>query len=216
MRRQDGLMLSYACPVLFFLIPFVLTSKPEVIGSKPVDAELAAYIQANTGGANSPYKWVTPQAGTANPNAGLNTITPAANGCVTAECAAVVGSNRNPIRDSADVRNDVADGAALTSRGAGIVGSTATMAAEMPGPHQPGAAAAAVTATGIGLVSDVVEQLARPNTGQGLVNGTMSVIVDRTTQKIPLLAPVLNEMGEIAKGSTLADQAVNKINTPSK
>ena len=30
------------------------------------------------------------------------------------------------------------------------------------------------------------------------------------------LAPVLNEMGEIAKGSTLADQAVNKINTPSK
>ncbi len=60
------------------------------LGSKPVDAELAAFIQANTGGANSPYQWVMPQAGTTNPNAGLNTITPNANGCVTAECAASI------------------------------------------------------------------------------------------------------------------------------
>lgn len=58
------------------------------LGSKQVDPELAAYIQANTGGANSPYKWVVPQVDTANPNAGLNSITPNANGCVTAECAA--------------------------------------------------------------------------------------------------------------------------------
>jgi hypothetical protein len=60
------------------------------LGSTPVSAELMGYIQANTGGASSPYKWVTPQADTTNPNAGLNTITPASNGCVTAECAAGV------------------------------------------------------------------------------------------------------------------------------
>jgi len=51
-----------------------------------VDPDLAAYIQANTGWANSPYKWVTPQPITNNPNAGLSTITPNANGCVTGEC----------------------------------------------------------------------------------------------------------------------------------
>ncbi|WP_149028990.1 hypothetical protein, partial [Serpentinimonas barnesii] len=54
-----------------------------------VDPELAAFIQAHTGGSNSPYQWSEVQLGKVqppvpSPNAGLGTITPAPNGCVTA------------------------------------------------------------------------------------------------------------------------------------
>ena len=42
------------------------------LGSKPVDAELAACIQANTGGANSPYTWVkAPPSDPVDPNASI-------------------------------------------------------------------------------------------------------------------------------------------------
>ena len=71
--------------------------------------------------------------------------------------------DRNSIRDSADVRNDVANGASKVSRGAGIVGSAATVAAAIPGPHEPTAAVTAVTATGVGFAADVLEQVARPD-----------------------------------------------------
>jgi hypothetical protein len=59
-----------------------------------IDPKLAAYIVQETGGANTPYKDLYKQveaakAGPAtNLNAHLNTITPAANGVVTAEAAA--------------------------------------------------------------------------------------------------------------------------------
>jgi hypothetical protein len=41
------------------------------LGSKPGDTGLQAYIQANTGGVDSPYKWVTPQAEAVDPNANV-------------------------------------------------------------------------------------------------------------------------------------------------
>jgi filamentous hemagglutinin len=68
-----------------------------------IDPKLAAYIVQETGGANTPYKDLFKQveaakAGPAtNLNAHLNTMTPAANGCVTAECSANVGPVTNPM-----------------------------------------------------------------------------------------------------------------------
>jgi hypothetical protein len=57
-----------------------------------VDPALAAYIVANTGGGTSPYGWSDVQTGNVTPptypNAGLNTIKPNANGCVTSNCSA--------------------------------------------------------------------------------------------------------------------------------
>jgi hypothetical protein len=41
------------------------------LASKPGNPDLQAYIQANTGGADSPYKWVTPQAEVVDPNASI-------------------------------------------------------------------------------------------------------------------------------------------------
>jgi filamentous hemagglutinin len=65
-----------------------------------VDPALAAFITANTGGSALPYGWQDVQLGKVTPMAlspNYNTITPAANGCVTAECAASVGAVRNPV-----------------------------------------------------------------------------------------------------------------------
>jgi hypothetical protein len=166
-----------------------------------VDPDLAAYIQANTGGVNSPYTWVTPLPNTSNPNAGLNTITPNANGCVTGNCAAGLTPDRNPIRDSADIRNDVADGASTVSRGAGIVGSAATTAAAIPGPHEPTAAVTAVTATGVGFAADVIEQVARPDVGKGVQDFLSSVAQSAIDNKMPLVAPVTNEVKQAWRDS---------------
>ncbi len=41
------------------------------LGSTPGDAGLQAFIQSKTGGSDSPYKWVTPQAEAADPNASI-------------------------------------------------------------------------------------------------------------------------------------------------
>lgn len=51
-------------------------------------------------------------------------ITPAANGCATAECAGGVAGIKNSIRDIKDVRKDVTDGAALVGWSADIAAAT--------------------------------------------------------------------------------------------
>jgi hypothetical protein len=137
-----------------------------------------------------------------NPTAGLKTIAPNQQGQITAEAAAGISPVRNPVRDINDIRNDVADGAALVSRGSGIVGSTATVAAVMPGPHQPGAATTALTATVVGLGADAVEQIARPDIGKTAQAVFLQVIVQRQLDnRLPLAAPITNEIIELWKQS---------------
>jgi hypothetical protein len=101
------------------------------LGSKQGDAELQSYIQASTGGANSPYSWVKPQAEATNLNAHLNTITPAANGCVTAECSANVG----PVTKPNDAAAALGIGVVLTGVGAvtgnpALIGSGVNLTAQ--------------------------------------------------------------------------------------
>jgi len=169
-----------------------------------VDATLADYIKAGTGGANSPYEWSDAQQGktqspTVNPNTGLNTITPAANGAVTAEAAAGLSPVRNPIKDGDDIRQDTANTAALVGRGAGIVSNAATAAAAVPGPHQPVAAGVAVTATGVDFVSKVVEQIASPDKGKLLIESGIDIATKPIADKFPIISPVVNEAAEILK-----------------
>jgi hypothetical protein len=85
-----------------------------------IDPKLAAYIVEQTGGANTPYKDLYNQVTSANkgpvvdPNAGLNKLTPAANGCVTAECAAGLA----PVTKPNDAAAAIGVGTALTGAGA--------------------------------------------------------------------------------------------------
>jgi hypothetical protein len=183
-----------------------------------VNADLASFIVANTGGSSSPYGWLDGQLGKAqpvasNPNAGLNTFTPAANGCASAECAGGVAGVKNAVRDVTDMRNDVADGAAGVSRGSGIVGSTATAASAIPGPHQPGAVTTALVATGVGFTADVIEQIARPDVGKGLNNFMAVVLQEQLDKKLPIVAPVTSEAIEYWKKSGSSQSFENWMNT---
>jgi filamentous hemagglutinin len=182
-----------------------------------IDPKLAAYIVEQTGGANTPYKDLYNQVTSANkgqvvdPNAGLNKLTPAGNGCVTAECAASLLPIRNPIKEGKDIRQDAANTAALVGRGAGIVSNAATAAAAVPGPHQPAAAGIAVTATGVDFVSKVVEQFASPDKGKLLIESAVDIATKPIADKFPMLSPVLNEAAEILKNIDYAKDAKEKV-----
>jgi hypothetical protein len=182
-----------------------------------VNADLASFIVANTGGSSSPYGWLDGQLGKAqpvasNPNAGLNTFTPAANGCASAECAGGVAGVKNAVRDGSDIRNDVADGAAGVSRGSGIVGSTATAASAIPGPHQPGAVTTALVATGVGFTADVIEQIARPDVGKGVHDFFLANAQKQIDNKLPLVAPITNEVRSLWASSGSAKPFEDWVN----
>ena len=177
-----------------------------------VDPELAAFIQANTGVTDSAYGWNNVQLGKVeppkiNPNTTLNSPTPSANGCITAECAAgQIPTRPGSSRDPNDVRNDVANAAAATSRAAGVVASTATViaATDVEPLTKAGAATTAAGATVVGFISDVIEQAARPDQRKFFIEQLLiGVPADQLISKFPLLAPVINEAAEMVK---------NKIN----
>ena len=116
-----------------------------------VNADLASFIVANTGGSSSPYGWLDGQLGKAqpvasNPNAGLNTFTPAANGCASAECAGGVAGVKNAVRDGSDIGND-----------AGVVGTGATFASLIAPVGLPGAVLTVVGAAA-GLTEAVMSE----------------------------------------------------------
>jgi hypothetical protein len=139
--------------------------------------------------------------------------TPNANGCITVNCAAGLTPDRNPIRDSADVRNDVADGASLVGRGAGVVSNTAT-AIEVGSPDprvKAGAAAVGVVSTVVDFASKVVEQVARPNTGQGIVEVGATVLGDIANKVAPIAAPISNEIVEKMKNTDEVKTIQEKI-----
>jgi hypothetical protein len=153
-----------------------------------VDPELAAFIQAHTGGSTTPYYWSDVQLGKVqppapNPNAHLNTLLPNAKGHITAEAAAGLLPVRNPIRDIEDIRHDVASSAEMVGRGADITAATSTMAAAVPGPHQPGAATTAAVATGVGFVANAIEQLARPDVGRGMNDSLSAILQERIDRR---------------------------------
>ena len=155
----------------------------------------------------------TPQRTQGDPNAGLNTITPAANGAVTAEAAAGLSPVRNPIKDGEDIRQDGANAASLLGRGAGIVSNAATAAAAVPGPHQPAAVGVAATATGVDFVSKLVEQGLSPHAGKALFEIFSTYAGDKINERVPLIAPVTNEAIEIWKQSGSTKSATEWINS---
>jgi filamentous hemagglutinin len=172
-----------------------------------VDPSLAAFIQANTGGTQSPYAWLDPQLGKGQlpPPTSTNSSgpRPAANGCVTAECAAGIAPSRPELRDEERVRNDIAEMAGTVSRGAGVVASTSTVVATFS-PEPTTKSTAAVVAgisTGVGFVADVVEQAARPDVGRGLNNLLAATLQEQLDRKLPIAAPLTNEAFEYWKKS---------------
>ena len=101
-----------------------------------------------------------------------------------------------------DVREAIADGAATTSRQAGVVGAAATAATAAASPQvKPFTGSVAVGATVIGVAADAVEQMARPDLNKVLSESVPKIIQDRIDKRLPLAAPLTNELAEIWKNS---------------
>ena len=124
-------------------------------------------------------------------------------------CITGIGQQQNmPI--SAE---SVANTASAISRQAGVIGSAATAATQVVPPQvKPITGAVATGATLIGVGADVVEQIARPDTGQTVVNSLGTVALEQVNKKIPGAAPVANEIVETIKNSETSQTIQKEIN----
>ena len=104
----------------------------------------------------------------------------------------------------------IADAASDVSRQAGVIGAAATAATAAASPQvKPITGSVAVGATVIGVAADAVEQMARPNTGQTVVNlvgaGLQEAADNNPVGKV--VAPLTNEIVEAWK-QTGASQSI--------
>ena len=117
-------------------------------------------------------------------------------------------------------QNNAADFASWIATQSTRFGSAATAygayLASQPHPvSQTGAAiqfGMAGTATAVGFGAGAMEQLLRPDVGQTAFQGGIAIAVDRLTGRIPILAPALNELGEVIKATPSAHDLQNKVN----
>lgn len=191
----------------------------EILGQ--ANPEIQQFIIANTkDGAGyipgaSPYKPSNPALDAPN-----RTNTPPVDAVQTAKCANsdVACKSGVGVQQSVPItlptREDIADGAATLSRQSGVVGAGAVAVGSQAGPYAQPAKAVAVGATAIGFVADVVEQIARPDTGQTSINlsGTGAMLLVEQLPGGKLVAPITNEVVEAGKNSSFAKDITDRIN----
>lgn len=129
-------------------------------------------------------------------------------------CKSGVGVQQNkPITQQ--TKEAIADGASSLSRQAGVIGAAATSAtAAAPLQVKPITGTVAVGATAIGMAAGTVEQLARPNTGQTVVD-MGGLIIQTATERLPygqITAPATNELLEMWRASGTLQSAEDWIN----
>jgi hypothetical protein len=178
--------------------------------SGQANAELQNWIISNT---KEGADYIPGQSPYSSSNAGLNAprVTNTPNTApVTAACAnndvackSGVGAQQTSVPQLTQVaREAIADGAAATSRQAGVVGAAATAAAASAPPQaKPIPRAVAVGATVIGVAADAVEQVVRPDAGQVTSDSLTKILQDRIEKRIPIAAPITNELAEAWKAS---------------
>ena len=130
-------------------------------------------------------------------------------------CRSGVGVQQNaPLTQQA--RDAIADGASNLSRQAGVVAAGATAIGSQAGPYAKPAQALAVGATVVGVGADALEQITRPNNGQTLVNSISTAISEQINKRLPMAAPITNEILEIGKTSPLGLTIEKKVNDSTK
>lgn len=113
-------------------------------------------------------------------------------------CISGVGAQQTSLPElTQSARDAIANGASTTSRGAGLVasGATALTVGGSPG-VKPIAGTVAIGATVIGAGADAIEQLVQPDLGRVTWDTLATVVQDRIDQRIPLAAPLTNELVE--------------------
>ncbi len=114
--------------------------------------------------------------------------------------------------DANYVRNTSADAASMISTNAGRVGAIAGAMSSIPSPGQAAAAAVGTTSSAIGLGASAIEQALRPNLGAFTVGFATDMAAKPVMDRLPFYGPIINEILELWKNSTAADQIKNQIN----
>ncbi|MFM2464003.1 hemagglutinin repeat-containing protein [Paraburkholderia sp. RL17-368-BIF-A] len=112
--------------------------------------------------------------------------------------------------DADFMRNTTADAAGMVSTNAGRVSSLAAAGASIT-PCSVVCEGIAYGGTIIGITADAVGQLAKPNTGQYVFNGSTSIASNYISAASPLLTPAVNELVNQVNGSGVAKNVQEKI-----
>jgi hypothetical protein len=169
------------------------------------NAALQRYIIENTEGAlgwlpdTSPYVASVPLDKQTTKTTPVNQTARCANGDTA--CITGIGQQQNaPLTQQA--REAIADGASGLSRQAGVVAATATTVTAVAPPQvKPVSGAVAVGATVVGVGADAVEQLVRPDGNKVLSDALAKIVQDRIDKRLPIAAPITNELAEAWKAS---------------
>ncbi|WP_413185195.1 hypothetical protein [Paraburkholderia sacchari] len=105
-----------------------------------------------------------------------------------------------------DVRGTVANVAGGVSTAAGRFGAATAAAAAIPSPYSPGLTTASFTATVVGWLAGGVEQAARPNPRGYITDSLVDTGNFFVSDRLPMLAPALNETAERIKSSDWMQQ----------
>lgn len=171
------------------------------------NAEIQQFIMANT---KDGAGYIPGQSPYTASNAALNkpvttnspgdTMTTAACANGDLACKSGVGVQQNaPLTQQ--TKEAIADGAANVSRASGVVAAGATAVAAQTGPYAKPAETVAVGATVVGVAADAVEQIMRPDMGKVAWDSVARVVQDRLDKRLPVAAPITNELVEAWKGS---------------
>lgn len=112
--------------------------------------------------------------------------------------------------DADFMRNTTADAAGMVSTNAGRVSSLAAAGASIT-PCSVVCEGIAYGGTIIAIAADAVGQLAKPNTGQYVFNGSTSIASNYISAASPLLTPAVNELVNQVNGSGVAKNVQEKI-----
>ncbi|VVD79883.1 hypothetical protein [Pandoraea anhela] len=111
-----------------------------------------------------------------------------------------------------DLKVTVANVADGMSTSAGRFGAITAAGATLPTPYAPALATASYLATATGLVAGAVVQIMKPDVGEYAVNGAVSVVVKRLSDRVPVLSPAINETANAVNNSSAAKEAQAKVN----
>jgi len=110
------------------------------------------------------------------------------------------------------VRNTTADAAGMVSTNAGRYGAATAALAEIPSPFSPGLTGAATTATVVGIAADALSQLVKPDAGQYVTAGGVSIVAGAASEKYPMFSPAINETANAVNNSGAAQMVQDTLN----
>ncbi|MBN3778792.1 filamentous hemagglutinin N-terminal domain-containing protein [Burkholderia sp. Ac-20345] len=111
-----------------------------------------------------------------------------------------------------DIRGTVANVAGGVSTAAWRFGAITAAGASIPSPYAPGLSTASYLSAVAGITADAIAQIAKPDVGQYAVSGVTGLIAGNLSDRLPGLAPAMNETANTFNNSNVGKQVQNSLN----